>query len=148
MILAGRNQTGLTQEQIEYSHSCWQALGGSNICELVVSEAHEHSSKTRFVPTQNIVYLGADAYPGKGVEANVRMSVLACLAHELSHAERHKLELNRPFELPDVLIDEAETSLHASFNLFLSKRDREDLIEDARDRLTQWFSEMQNEEDL
>jgi len=43
--------------------------------------------------------------------------------------------------LPDSLIDEAETSLHASFNSVLNSKDREDLIEDARDRLNQWFFE-------
>jgi hypothetical protein len=43
--------------------------------------------------------------------------------------------------MPDVLIDEAETSLNASFHIAISPKDREDLIEDARDRLTEWLAD-------
>jgi hypothetical protein len=85
--------------------------------------------------------LGADVKPGIGVEANARMSILACLAHELAHADRNQSGFQRPLGLPDCLIDEAETSLHASFNPILNPKDREVLIEDARDRLNQWFVE-------
>jgi len=69
------------------------------------------------------------------------MSILACLAHELAHAQRLEMGFQRPFTLPHSLIDEAETSLHASFMSVLSAKDREDLIADARDRLTQWLVE-------
>jgi hypothetical protein len=68
------------------------------------------------------------------------MSILACLAHEFAHVERFELEFDRPVELPDVLLDEAETSLHASYVSILSRQDREDLVDDARERLNQWFS--------
>lgn len=84
--------------------------------------------------------LGADAYPGAGRTANSRMSPLACLAHELAHVERHELGYDRPFDPPDSYLDEAETSLRASFVPVLSPRDREDLVEDARDRLTDWLA--------
>jgi hypothetical protein len=47
--------------------------------------------------------------------------------------------------LPDVLLDEAETSLRASFTSLLSPKDREDLVEDARDRLIQWLALRQHE---
>jgi hypothetical protein len=47
--------------------------------------------------------------------------------------------------LPDVLLDEAETSLRASFTSPLSPKDREDLVEDARDRLIQWLALRQHE---
>ena len=86
------------------------------------------------------VYLGADAYPGNGSNANSRMSTLACLAHELAHAVCFHNKYRRPVVLPDVLIDEAETSLNASFNSVLSAKDREDLVEDARDRLIHWLA--------
>ncbi|MGI9065279.1 MAG: hypothetical protein ACR2HX_02595 [Pyrinomonadaceae bacterium] len=92
-----------------------------------------------------MVHLGADAKPGRGMEANSRMSVLACLAHELAHVERFEANLQRPIEFPENLIDEAEASLHASFMSVLGWKDREDLIDDARDRLTQWFLEKQEE---
>lgn len=67
------------------------------------------------------------------------MSVLACLAHELSHVERFERNYRRPIDMPDVLIDEAETGLNASFQIAINPKDREDLIEDARDRLTEWL---------
>jgi len=68
------------------------------------------------------------------------MSVMACLSHELAHAERYRAGYRRPFSEPDVLIDEAETSLRACFVPALNRRDREDLVEDARDRLIQWLA--------
>jgi hypothetical protein len=70
------------------------------------------------------------------------MSLVSCLAHELAHAERYDLGFRRPHELPDVLLDEAETSLHASFMNGLGPAEREDLVEDALDRLNQWFGEL------
>ena len=39
-----------------------------------------------------------------------------------------------------MLLDEAETSLRASFTLGLTAKDREDLVEDARDRLIDWLA--------
>jgi len=42
--------------------------------------------------------------------------------------------------LPDMLLDEAEASLHASFSLGLRPKNREDLVEDARDRLIEWLA--------
>jgi len=111
--------------------------------KLLVAEASTHSSKTRFNENRNIVILGADAYPGNGMYANSRMSVLACLAHELAHVERFQLGYQRPLKLPDMLIDEAETSLHGSFVPALNKRDRIDLIEDAKDRINNWIYESQ-----
>lgn len=109
--------------------------------KLIVSKASIPSSKTCFNENQNVVILGADAYPGKGMDANSRMSVLACLAHELAHVERFQLGYQRPINLPDMLIDEAETSLHASFVSALSKRDRVDLLEDAKERINIWLTE-------
>src|SRR5918999_852662 len=103
MLAAGRNQAGLTDRQIA----------------LDVSEARQNFSRTRFNEDQNKVFLGADAFPGEGVDANSRMSTLACLAHELAHAERFQLGYRRPTELPDVLLDEAETSLRAVFTSVL-----------------------------
>jgi hypothetical protein len=107
---------------------------------LDVSEARQNFSRTRFNEDQNKVLLGADAFPGEGVDANSRMSTLACLAHELAHVERFQLGYRRPTELPDVLLDEAETSLRAAFTSLLRKKNREDLVEDARDRLIQWLA--------
>ncbi|MFT5130457.1 MAG: hypothetical protein ACI8W8_004088 [Rhodothermales bacterium] len=75
------------------------------------------------------------------------MSMLACLAHELAHAQRFRLDYRRPFELPDMLLDEAETSIHASFHVVLSEVDRRDLVEDGRDRLEMWLRMKQEKDD-
>jgi len=141
MIVAGRNQVGLSQREIEYCLEAWEFLCEGKPREFIVSGAIKHSSRTRFNETDGKVYLGADVKPGVGIEANARMSLLACLAHELAHAERFDLGFRRPTDLPDVLVDEAETSLHASFMSSLTTKDQADLIEDARDRLNEWFVE-------
>jgi hypothetical protein len=145
MILAGRNQIGLSEREVEICLRSWELLCGETKRKLVIAEAARHSSRTRFNEIEGVVYLGADVKPGNGIEANSRMSVLACLAHELAHVERFEADIQRPLEFPENLIDEAETSLHASFMSVLGSRDREDLIDDARDRLTQWFVERRKE---
>jgi hypothetical protein len=126
----------------------WDVLCGENKRALNITEASSHSSRTRFDELEGMVYLGADVKPGSGIEANSRMSVLACLAHELAHVERFEREYQRPIDFPENLIDEAEASLHASFVSVLNPKDREDLIEDARDRLNQWFVEKHEELEL
>jgi hypothetical protein len=120
-------------------------LCGEKKRKLLTTTALRHSSRTHFNEADGSIYLGADVKPGAGIEANSRMSILACLAHELAHAERFELGFQRSVTLPDNLIDEAEASLHASFHPILNPKDREDLIEDARDRLNQWFVEMKLE---
>jgi hypothetical protein len=145
MVLAGRNQVGLSEREITHCLGAWEFLCGGNQRKLVTIDAATHSSRTRFNEIDGIVYLGADVKPGSGIEANSRMSILACLAHERAHAERLERDFQRPIEFPESLIDEAETSLHASFMSVLNPKDREDLIEDARDRLNQWFVEKQED---
>jgi hypothetical protein len=39
-----------------------------------------------------------------------------------------------------MLLDEAEASIHAAFHPVLRRNDREDLVEDARDRLITWLA--------
>jgi hypothetical protein len=107
---------------------------------LDLSEASRYGSRTRYDERRGVVILGADAYRGVGATANARMSVLACLAHELAHALRKEMGFDRPFEFPDGYLDEAETSIFATFIEPVSRQDREDLIEDARDRLIDWLA--------
>ena len=140
LYLGQRNRNGLTDRQIEYCIEAWQFLCGDEDRILITHEANRNDSQTRFVENASVVYLGADAYPGNNSSANSRMSVLSCLAHELSHFYRFEKGYRRPLDMPDILIDEAETSLDASFHIALSSKDREDLIEDARDRLTEWLA--------
>lgn len=106
---------------------------------LDVTQAHQYGSRTTFREADNVVRLGADVQPGDGADANSRMSLLACLAHELAHARRYRLGYNRPTEMPHCLLDEAETSVDASFFKILRPTDREDLVEDGRDRLNHWL---------
>lgn len=99
--------------------------------ELDTSEAAGHGSRTRYDEDRHAVILGANAYSGTGSNPNARMSMQACLAHELAHLQRAELGFRRPYVPPDVHLDEAEASIHASFNQRVSMRDREDLVEDA-----------------
>ena len=145
MTLSGRNQRGLTPQEIDRCLLAWEVLCGSQPRELIVTEAARHSSRTRFVESEGKVYLGADVFPGPGVTANNRLSMLACLAHELAHAERFELNFRRPFAWPDNLRDEAETSLHASFHPGLSAKDQADLVEDANERLIEWIEQNRSE---
>jgi hypothetical protein len=144
IFLGRRNHRGLTDHEIEYCVLAWNILCGENQRTLILDEARLDYSATRFVEDMSVVYLGANAYPGDGFSANSRMSVLACLAHELSHAERFARGYRRPLERPEMLIDEAETSLDASYHQALGSKDREDLREDARDRITDWLAAQSN----
>ncbi len=136
---AGRNHSGLTERQIDYCMEAWALLCADLPVELDLS-ARRNFSRTRFNEEQNTVFLGADAFPGTGMDANSRMSTLACLAHELAHVERFQLGYHCPTALPDALLDEAETSLRTAFTSILRRKDREDLVEDSRDRLIQWLA--------
>jgi hypothetical protein len=139
-MLGERNYIGLTEIQIGRCRDVWEALCGESNRVLDVSEAAYHGSRTRYDEDRDAVILGANAYSGAGASANSRMSMQACLAHELAHMLRAELGFNRPFTSPDVHLDEAETSIHASFLESVSLRDREDLVEDARDRLFDWLA--------
>ena len=142
-MLASRNQAGLTDYEVARCIEAWTALGGLEVCGLDVSVAGAPASRTEFHEASGCVRLGADAYPARlaavGDPARCRMSLLACLAHELAHAKRHRDGFRRPYAMPDYLLDEAETSIHASFEVILSGPDRQDLIEDARDQLDEWL---------
>lgn len=139
-MLGARNRIGLTERQIRHCMETWDVL-----CDipkpLDVSQAARHGSRTRYDQDRNLVILGADAFQGPGATANARMSMMACLAHELAHALRAEMGFDRPFAAPDAYLDEAETSIFASFLSNMNVRDREDLVEDARDRVTDWLAQ-------
>ena len=135
-MLSSRNQEGLTDREIERCEQIWEVLGGNECCSLDVSQASSSGSRTRFNQPQNVVFLGADVMPGRGTDARSRMSELACLAHELAYAQRYEKHYDRPDTEILNAIDEAETSLHASFMQPLSTKDRYDLRDDAREQIT------------
>ena len=139
MGMCERNIDGLTDRQIAHCIMAWEIL-----CETVgisvplhTERATEHHSQTAYSEHKCAVYLGANVLPGRGISAVERMSMLACLAHEIAHADRHQRGFQRPFTLPDLHLDEAETSIHASFFTVISQKDREDMIEHSRDHLTE-----------
>jgi hypothetical protein len=138
-----RRQDALNDREIERCRRIWEVLNGGRICKIDLSEAKMHGSRTRFNETRNQVIVGADVVPGMSLDARSRMSEMACLAHELAHAERFKQGFDRPVEMPDKLRDEAEASLHASWYMPLNKNDRSCLVEDARDQLEAWLVENQ-----
>jgi hypothetical protein len=138
-----RNHAPLTLRQIQYCQTAWAIIAtGSVAVPLDVSRASIPFTTTGYDEARRTVFLGANCYPSarSGVSANARLSILACLTHEYAHAERHAAGYQRPKVLPDVLLDEAEASIHASFHPVLGCKDREDLVEDARDRLITWLA--------
>lgn len=135
-----RNLIGLSSRQIEACQLAWELLGGNSTCPLDVSRADIHNSLTHYSEPTQCVALGADVYPGGGTQARSRLSLLGCLAHELAHAKRHQMGFGRTDALPGKLLDEAETSLHASFELVLSPNDRCVLVEDAHDQVSSWLA--------
>lgn len=139
-MLGARNRVGLTDDQIRSCVRVWSVLCSNSPRLLDLSEAARHGSRTRYDERRRVVILGADAFNGTGPGANARMSMQACLAHELAHMIRAEMGFNRPLVPPDSWLDEAETSIHASFLRPVSPREREDLVEDARDRLIDWLA--------
>lgn len=85
--------------------------------------------------------LGSDVYPGNGTDARSRLSMPACLGHEMAHADRLSKGILRPYDMPDYLVEEAEASLHGSFLVGLDAAQRRMLREDARDQLDRWLRE-------
>jgi hypothetical protein len=147
MLAGSRNKQGLTTTQVARCQAAWELICEGESIPLDISEAHRAKSRTRFHENRNRVYLGADSYPGDAPDANSRMSMLACLAHERAHYERYRAGYRRPVVLPDALLDEAETSLRAAFHPSISNQDKIHLAEDARDRINGWISEgLKNDE--
>lgn len=145
-----RNKNGLNKDQIQKARIAWEFLTQEDDttirADTIVLEditfdtnsAHLTNSKTVFQESTLTVKLGADAYPGQGTDANSIMSLLACLCHELSHAQRLQLGFHRPITDPAMNLDEAETSIHASYHPVLSIQDRKHLIQDAKKRIAIW----------
>jgi hypothetical protein len=144
---SGRNSIALSQNEIADCLLRWQVLLDAQEQRFAVdikldsSRATTSYTTTVFDEESNTVRLGADVRPGVGPDANSRLSVQACLAHELAHAQRFKLGFRRPTAVPDLHLDEAETSIAAAFMTPLTDVEREDLVEDARSRLSLWITQ-------
>ncbi|EHK4786527.1 hypothetical protein [Vibrio parahaemolyticus] len=152
-----RNQKGLDQAEIDRVNMMWEFVSPTSTTRhetlessilsgfevsLDLSNATVSGSKTVYSETTNTIRVGSDILPGVGPVgcANSLMSALACLCHELSHAHRFHMGFRRPIEGIDVNLDEAETSIHASYMPFLSPGERNHLVEDAQQRLDVWIN--------
>ncbi|MBI4806995.1 MAG: hypothetical protein HY795_17405 [Desulfovibrio sp.] len=143
LLFSKRNVRALTAGQIKESKSAWKILGGERRkIKLILKNARQDNSKTTYNPARRCVNLGADAFPSSTPSCHFSgMSLLACLAHELAHAERHKVGIKRPFEGDGSYIEEVEASLHASLSPALAEHDRLNLICYARSILNKhWES--------
>jgi hypothetical protein len=142
-----RNFQGLDDAQIERCKVAWAFLSSETMSpvQLDISKAKEFNSSTFYDPILKVVFLGSNVYPGEGSFANCRLSYFSCLAHEYTHAQRDSQGLAKPYEWPDLLIDEAETSLGASYTIGLGSSDVVDLREDAKDRITTWLAIVSNQ---
>lgn len=97
-MLPPRNTEALRPKQVAYCRAAWQLVTeGRRAVPLDVTRAGVAFSMTGYSEEQQTVYLGANAYPrGGAVDANGRLSVLACLIHEYAHAEAASPRLRSP----------------------------------------------------
>ncbi len=158
-LTPARNQKALTDKQIEDVRTLFNfmvtpdakddvgdSFDGDVLSEFEVkidfSRAKIDGTRTTYADEDNIIYIGTNIYPVMSgpQTANATMSMMACLAHELAHAQRKFLGYRRNSVGRGELIDEAETSLHASFFSYLNPFHREQLVRDATERLEGWHS--------
>ena len=125
-----RNQNSLTEKQINNCIDYAVELGMPR--ERI---AYRDTYWTGYNPDYDILLIGTDAYPNpKSQTANGRLSYKAAIAHEvIGHRETSMRGTSRDKDDP---MDEAQASIRAArFSPGLLKKDRELLIQDARDRL-------------
>lgn len=141
-----RNQKGLSAVELARCEMVWCVLIDAQDEKfrvepsLDVSHATTDFTVTVYDERTNTVRVGANVLPGLGSEACERLSLTACLAHELAHAQRFFAGMRRSFDFPDSLLDEAETSLWAAHLVPLLDSEVEDLIDDSRSRLAHWLT--------
>lgn len=141
-LLAGRNQSGLSEDEIRRAINTFLGL------ESRVNARYDAAVRTAFhvVKDESGLYgeivFGPDIYPGQSVvDPNSVLGLQAAAAHELTHYHRW----NDKVALPDVSmehLDEALTSLQAilRYDHHLSPLDIRQLIADSIMRL-QLFSQ-------
>lgn len=127
-LIGLRSTAALTESDIEKIRFCWEALGGDPGRLVIHSEA---GSRTCYSDTDRKAHIGADIFPGKGVDPNTTMGWQAAVAHELCHLERH--DAGRA--LKSGHLDEAITDLEAYRYTLLKKGMKEELAADALQRL-------------
>lgn len=128
MLLFGmRNRSPLRQGHIKECKDKWAVLGGRRRNVRIIFDHSSKKSHTRYDYARKVVFIGTDVLPlpsSMCLLPHSQLSILACLAHELAHAERHRMGISRPFDGIGALIEEAEACLHAAFYPALSDDDR------------------------
>ncbi|MDR2869451.1 MAG: hypothetical protein LBV04_03280 [Deferribacteraceae bacterium] len=137
MIKTKRNTQALSQAQIDYCETVWDVLKeGHDFIRLDCTRASQPASLTSYKPDDKTIYVGANVFPAiNTTDPHASLSVLACLAHELAHAERDKLCIRRNMQGIEYYIEEVEACLHASCYLVLNDYDRQQLYLCASDIL-------------
>lgn len=129
-----RYEKPLTNEQIETARK--EAVKQGYTGDILYSQ----NSNTAFhgiVEGEKFHYLviGTDAYPIKGNNnsANERITVRGCMAHEvIGHYEAWKKGTTQS----NLILEEAQASIRAAkFGIDLTDEERQDLMQDAMDRL-------------
>ena len=144
-LLAGRNSTPLTQEEIRRATNVFLGFDDK------VNARHDPSSKTAFRVSVGSsgdkygeVVFGPDIYPGPSiVDPNSALSLQAAVAHELTHYYRWRDKI-AIFEERLDYIDEALTSLQAilRYDHQLDRTDVRVLVSDAMQRLHLYVKEL------
>ncbi len=135
-----RNKAPLRQGHIKECKDTWAVLGGRRRGVRLVFDKSSKKFRTRYDYTKKVVYVGTDVLPlpsSMCLLPHSQLSILACLAHELAHAERHRMGIDRPFIGVGALIEEAEACLHAAFYPALSEEDRNTLYKCAQHILSE-----------
>jgi hypothetical protein len=136
-LLAGRSTIELSERQVRSVTNTFIGLDAN------VPFQYDPGGHTRFVveteDDEDIgrVYFGRDVYPGPSVmDPNSALSMLAAVAHEISHFHRWQDRTELPLNVYRHL-DEALTSLDAAlrFAAQLSPHEIQQLIRDAIVRL-------------
>ena len=136
-LLGPRSREPITPEQAEKIHAWWKELGGPSHRLRIDPSPDSH---THFDDAEGIVQVGSDLNPGPGISPNSRLRWRAVLAHELRHLQRHDSGVAHP---PGPL-DEAITDLEACAYPEVTSAIREELMEDALQRLYLLAREMGN----
>jgi hypothetical protein len=147
-LLAGRNQSPLSQEEILRASNTFLGL------DSAVSVRHVHNARTAFRVARDDtndeygeVVFGPDIYPGRSVvDPNSALSLTAAAAHELTHFHRWRDMIALPQDAVEHL-DEAFTSLQAIFRYqrHLSEHDILQLVADSIQRLQLYVQSLERD---
>ncbi len=138
-----RNIHGLNKDQQRLIRQIWNYLGGGKYADIDFTRSARPYSLTVYNSKNGIIYIGANVFPNHGPPSPFsKMSARGCIAHELAHAYRDKiLNIKRPFNLPEALLEESQTCIDASIIFYdkLAHYERVSLIKGAKIRLKQWL---------